>query len=69
MNIPVTNLRLNQEPTRFEVQEPRFKKIVLVNPELVESIMNPPAIGDRPGFPPRAEENNRMQNRLGGPRP
>lgn len=42
----------------------RPKKLEVVNPERVEQIL-----GLNPTFPPKSEENSRMQTRLGGPRP
>lgn len=42
--------------------EPKFKKPEIVDPAKVEGIMTP-------SFPPKSEEDSRMQTRLGAPRP
>lgn len=42
--------------------EPKFTKPELVDPAKVEGIMTP-------SFPPKSDENARMQTRLGAPRP
>ena len=62
--LPIQNLQTlkARQEVPFQLAEPRFKKPEIIDPARVEGLMNPT-------FPPKAEENARMQTRLGGPGP